>query len=170
VTLQNPADRRRALAASGHLVLFLGAGVSLAAGLPSWKGLLRELAERGGLQGVALDGLDARDAAQLAYDVLGKDFTSFLIERFTLRQHALAHSLLAGLDVEATVATNYDNGDELASVAVRDPSRPLRVLPREYAEPGLPWLLKREAGVVVMVASCGGTGARSGSHRRRSAP
>ncbi len=55
--------------------------------------------------------------------------------------------MLAGLDVEAAVTTNYDNGYELASVAVRDPSRPLRVLPREYAEPGLPWLLKREAGV-----------------------
>ena len=142
------ADFLGRLAGTGHLVLFLGAGISLAAGLPSWKELLLELTELTGLGALGLESLPAPDAAQILYDELGEGFAPLMQKRFTLQHHALAHALLAGLGADAVVTTNYDNGYELAAAAVQSPHRRLRVLPREHAEPGSPWLLKMHGDVV----------------------
>ena len=45
------------------------------------------------------------------------------------------------------MTTNYDNGYELAAGAVQPADRPAKVLPREYAEAGSPWLLKLHGDV-----------------------
>ncbi len=139
---QERADELGRRAASGQLALFLGSGASIAAGLPTWKGLLQELGERPEMNGLDITSLTTLDAAQLAQQVLDETFRKFMQERFTLRRHALTHSLVAGLQVESVVTTNYDNGYELAASAVQSQERPLCVLPRQQAEAGSPWLLK----------------------------
>ena len=142
------ADDLGELAAKGHLALFMGAGVSIAAGLPSWEGLLHEMAAKAGLQDLRLDRLPAPDAAQVLHDEMGHEFVDYIRDRFTLQRCAAAHMLLAGLRTDTAVTTNYDNGFEIASeVVLRPAGRDLRVLPRQHAHAGDPWLLKMHGDV-----------------------
>lgn len=145
--LMEVARRLSRRAARGQLVLFVGAGASRAAGLPSWEGLLAELAEeRAGLapaERSAFAQLGPLDQAnvieeRLAGESLGEIVARFLEDRCS--HHALAHALLAALPIAETVTTNYDRLFEMASAGA---SRPLTVLPYERAkDPGERWLLK----------------------------
>ncbi|MCS3880629.1 hypothetical protein GII30_19525 [Gordonia amarae] len=136
------AKRLGVLARDGHLALFLGAGVSMAAGLPDWDGLLTRIAERTKQdygQVKALGSLDAaellkrdsdqRQIGELVRDIIGKP-----------KKIALAHGILAGFDAQETITTNYD---ALFELAVEQAGRTTpTVLPWEPAEVGRPWLLK----------------------------
>jgi hypothetical protein len=130
-------------ARAGELAIFLGAGVSAAAGLPTWERLLAELAGRAGLDDAlraGLAGLPPQDAAALLARELGRDrLTAYVQERFGPGPYALAHALIAGLPVREFVTTNYD---PLVELAAADIGRPLRVLPFDDPAPGAPWLLK----------------------------
>ncbi|MGK5173497.1 SIR2 family NAD-dependent protein deacylase [Geodermatophilus sp. CPCC 205761] len=127
----------------GQLAAFVGAGVSAAAGLPTWEQLLDELAERSGLDGALRAGLTrlpAQDAAALLARELGREqLEAFVKERFGPGRYALAHALLADLPVQELVTTNYD---PLVELAAADIGRELSVLPFDDAVPGRPWLLK----------------------------
>jgi hypothetical protein len=127
----------------GELAAFVGAGVSAAAGLPTWEQLLDELAERSGLDEALRAGLSrlpAQDAAALLARELGREqLEGFVKERFGPGQYALAHALIADLPVQEFVTTNYD---PLVELAAADIGRDLSVLPFEDAVPGRPWLLK----------------------------
>ncbi|MFW3172059.1 SIR2 family protein [Geodermatophilus sp. CPCC 206100] len=127
----------------GQLAAFIGAGVSAAAGLPTWEELLDELAERSGLDDglrTGLSGLPAQDAAALLARELGRgQLESFVEERFGPAHYALAHALIADLPVQEFVTTNYD---PLVELAAADIGRELTVLPFDDPEPGRPWLLK----------------------------
>jgi hypothetical protein len=127
----------------GQLAAFVGAGVSAAAGLPTWEQLLDELAECSGLTGELREGLarlPAQDAAALLARELGRErLESFVQERFGPARYALAHALIADLPVQEFVTTNYD---PLVELAAADIGRDLAVLPFDEAEPGRPWLLK----------------------------
>jgi hypothetical protein len=127
----------------GQLAAFVGAGVSAAAGLPTWEQLLDELAERSGLDDVLRAGLSrlpAQDAAALMVRELGREqLECFVKERFGPGHYALAHALLADLPVQEFVTTNYD---PLIELAAADIGRDLSVLPFDDAVPGRPWLLK----------------------------
>ncbi|WP_433802553.1 SIR2 family protein [Actinomycetospora sp. CA-084318] len=132
------ADRAR----RRELALFLGAGVSVSAGLPLWKDLLGLLLERAGVvaeEAKAIAVLDPRDAATLAVRKLGG--TVQLVEALSAvlpqRRYGLAHALLAALPVAQTVTTNYD---QLFETARRDQGRPVAVLP--FEAPAQEWLLK----------------------------
>jgi len=128
---------------AGELAVFLGAGVSAAAGLPTWEQLLDELAARADLDAASragLSGLPPQDAAALLARVLGREqLTAYVQERFGPGPYSLAHALVAGLPVREYVTTNYD---PLVELAAADIGRPLRVLPFDEPEPGAPWLLK----------------------------
>jgi SIR2-like domain len=127
----------------GQLAVFVGAGVSAAAGLPTWEQLLDELAERSGLDDALRAGLSqlpAQDAAALMARELGREqLEAFVKERFGPGHYALAHALIADLPVQEFVTTNYD---PLVELAAADIGRDLSVLPFDDAVPGRPWLLK----------------------------
>jgi hypothetical protein len=124
-----------------ELVLFLGAGVSQAAGLPSWGGLLEALAGTD----LAADGdfqrLSPLDQARVLKKRLSPDrpLGQTVAERFRAEQYSLVHALLAALPVPEVITTNYDALFEAASAAV---GRPVDVLPYQQAAGGRRWLLK----------------------------
>lgn len=139
------ADRLAKKALRGDLVLFLGAGVSQAAGLPGWNGLLQSFAENhAGIEDLhALADLGELDrAAIIAHRIgdtasLGQAVAQDLIDRAS--HYALGHGLLAGLPVDEVITTNYDTLFEWASV---EAERPVTVLPGGHAERGQRWMLK----------------------------
>lgn len=136
------AKRLGALAREGHLALFLGAGVSMAAGLPDWDGLLAEIATRTNQDYTQVKNLGALDAAELMNKGTGEGKIGKLVCDIigTPTKIALAHGLLAGLDAQEAITTNYDALFEYA-VEQTGRTRPT-VLPWERAEVGRPWLLK----------------------------
>lgn len=109
-------DRVEALAAharAGRLVPFVGAGVSMGAGLPSWVGLLDELIAEAGMDAdrAALDRVDLRDRAALIQSRLGAgELERILLERLTAASRvALQHQLLASLPIHEAASTNWDD-------------------------------------------------------------
>jgi hypothetical protein len=123
--------------------VFIGAGVSAAAGLPTWEQLVDELAGQSGFDGELREGLaklPPQDSAALLARELGREqLEAFVKERFGPGPYALAHALIANLPVQEFVTTNYD---PLVELAAADMGRDLTVLPFEEAQPGAPWLLK----------------------------
>jgi len=100
-------------ARAGRLVPFVGAGVSMGAGLPSWVGLLDELIAEAGMEAdrAALDRVDLRDRAALIQSRLGAgELERILLERLTAASRvALQHQLLASLPVHEAASTNWDD-------------------------------------------------------------
>ncbi|WP_104524590.1 SIR2 family protein [Blastococcus atacamensis] len=141
--LRRLAEQMGERARRGQLAVFIGAGVSAAAGLPTWEQLVDELAARSGLDDALREGLSrlpAQDSAALLARQLGTaELEAFVARRFGPGPYALAHALIADLPVQEFVTTNYD---PLVEVAAGDIGREVRVLPYDEAEPGAPWLLK----------------------------
>ena len=132
----------------GELAVFAGAGVSAAAGLPTWPSLLEELAQLCDLEPdlrAGLAGLPPQDSAALLARELGQSrLSAYIGERFADRSYTLAHAVLAALPVQELVTTNYDRLLEAAAEGAR---RPLDVLPFQESVPGRPWLLKLHGDV-----------------------
>jgi hypothetical protein len=135
-------------ARAGRLVLFIGAGVSRDAGLPSWHGLLTDLHPEGLSESESrqLDGLDFRDHATLIEMKLGgrKQLIARLIEIIgRYKRIGLTHALLASLGAEQAVTTNYDNLFERACTKRgHSVEEDLTVLPYGRVVENRPWLLK----------------------------
>jgi hypothetical protein len=145
-----PAERAAAdalgdKARAGDLVVFIGAGVSQGAGLPSWNMLLADLAgsrarieERDAFARLGELDRAAILSRRLAHgERLGAVVAEHLLDRST--HYALCHGLLASLPVDEVITTNYDDLFERASAAV---GRPVTVLPGGEALRGERWLLK----------------------------
>ncbi len=141
--LRTLAEQLGERARRGQLALFIGAGVSAAAGLPTWEQLLDELAGHSGLDGELREGLSRlppQDAAALLARELGRErLEDFVQDRFGPGPYALAHAMIADLPVQEFVTTNYD---PLVELAAADIGRDLSVLPYDEPRPGRPWLLK----------------------------
>jgi hypothetical protein len=124
-------------------VLFLGAGVSVGAGLPMWDTLLEELAAEARMTAEevgALRRFDALDRARIIDGRLGgHQINDAVARRFRRYHHSLTHALLAALPVEEAVTTNYDQLFELASGAVGEH---VAVLPHAPRLDATRWLLK----------------------------
>jgi hypothetical protein len=144
------AERLAAHAAVGRLVLFVGAGVSQGAALPSWRELLEGLAEDAGMSSQerkALEKLHSLDRAliiQHRLEARGTTIGQAVSDRIDSGRFSLAHSLLASLPVGEVVTTNYDCLFEEASSAA---NRTVAVLPYEAAIGRSRWLLKLHGSV-----------------------
>ncbi|MGE4428348.1 MAG: SIR2 family protein, partial [Solirubrobacteraceae bacterium] len=138
------ARRLAAHARAGRLVPFVGAGVSMGAGLPSWVGLLDELIAEAGMEGdrEALGRLDLRDRAALIQTRLGAgELERILLHRISRAPRvALQHQLLASLPVAEAATTNWD---ELFERAWRDAGAGrVAVLPFDGSAGADHWIVK----------------------------
>ena len=141
------ADQAR----DGELVLFMGAGTGIGAGLPTWRGLLDDLRDRAGVTDAEdkkeLDALDPRDAGLVLDRRLkarGQSLVEAIIEQVKTEQVSLMHQLLASWPVREAVTTNYDTCFERAWTDAR---REHVVLPKVSAQGAKAWLLKLHGSI-----------------------
>lgn len=137
--IQRLAQRAR----SGDLALFLGAGVSIPAGLPSWTDLIAGLAaQTKGVDPEWLVGLGPTDQAELIQKLDTKRFARRVKTWVDVpdRRPSLLHALLSGLAVDQVVTTNYDVLYERAAGATGQAVQ--RVLPWDTDAGSGSWILK----------------------------
>ncbi|MCV7329915.1 SIR2 family protein [Mycobacterium cookii] len=138
------ADRLGKLAARDELSLFLGAGVSKPVGLPDWRELLASLAEAAGDHAPRLEG-DPYKVAEPIVRALGDKYHDALRRHLVRRTYGIGHALLASLGTSRMVTTNFDRCME---IALEEPTgSDFRVLTRQLARGGWPWLLKLNGDV-----------------------
>ena len=144
--LRDHARELARLAAQQRLVVFMGAGVSASAGLPTWGQLLDQLAVDAGFsepERQRMRDLGPLDRAQLVAQRLGPDPEA--LGRHVQRALdvgevvALSHALLAGVPVREFITTNYDDCFERAAAAI---ARDVATLPYSPASGAQRWLLK----------------------------
>lgn len=144
------ASRIASDAREGNLVLFLGGGTSIGAGLPDWKGLLRELAKKAALSDEeigALGALPQIDQARIIEDRLAAmevNLGEAIRDLLEGHHHSLIHALLAGLPITEAVTMNYDCQFEQASEGA---GIPMRILPEAPGEKSRRWFLKLHGSV-----------------------
>ncbi len=139
------ADALGGHALDGSLVLFLGAGLSTGAGLPSWSQLLDDLARVAGVdadQRKALTELPELDRARIVegrLNAAGATLDAEIAVGMRSDRYPVAQGLAASLPVGEVVTMNYDELFEMASAGA---GRPVAVLPWEPARSQTRWLLK----------------------------
>lgn len=130
------------------MALFLGAGVSIPAGLPTWHELIDKLAGQLAKDEdrTVLEGLEVTDKAQLIEQFEPEGFKKRVAEiTAEATTPSLVHALLAGLDVDQVVTTNYDTLFEEASKAAGHQLDV--VLPHQTAVGQRRWILKMHGDV-----------------------
>lgn len=142
-------DRLKDVALAGKLVPFMGAGVSAAAGAPTWRELLDRLADKLGVPPdiqAELQRLNALDCAEYLRSQCSDpaEFGRQVAQLVNVRRYGLAPLLLAGLPSPAAITLNFDT---LFEDAAADTGNPCTVIPDGPGpDPGR-WLLKLHGSV-----------------------
>jgi hypothetical protein len=145
--LEELARRMGERARDGELALLLGAGVSAAAGLPTWHRLIQDLAKDFGVvEPDNVTELTPTDRAELIERVADGRFQARIAHRIrAVERPSLLHALLAGLDCHEVVTTNYDG---LYEKAVEATQRDITsVMPWASAHGADRWILKLHGDV-----------------------
>lgn len=132
----------------GKLAVFIGAGLSAGAGLPTWNALIDHLASAIGLDEArlkALKDLNVLDRAAVLRREAPETFDAELKKALTSDHTGLGHALLASARPREVVTTNFDTLYETAAVVPYDSS--LTVLPKQRGDFGTPWLLKMHGDI-----------------------
>lgn len=150
------ARRLGAIAHEAKLVPFMGAGVSMSAGAPSWEKLLETLATEAGIGTRTVEALKKHDSLDQAAYVRSEfarqypearaeqdRFASAVIDAVSVRRYGIATPLLAALEAEQAITLNYD---QLFEWAAHDGQRPRRVVPGPPSDEER-WLLKLHGSV-----------------------
>lgn len=141
-SLRKEADRLASLARKGELVVFMGAGVSLEAGVPLWGDLLQSIAKSKGMQPEEiqeLKKLDQRDQATVISNGMEEKFLKTVYEEVDRKQYSLLHGLLSSLPVSEFITTNFD---QLFETAAQTNERKMSVVTKDRIRHGDRWLLK----------------------------
>jgi predicted RNase H-like nuclease len=153
---QSEARALGELAKAGQLVPFLGAGVSVSAGAPTWADLISRIGEQLGLPSADLDELRQKDVLdQAAYlravhadkHVKGEPtFNQIVADLVSTERYGLAPTLIAAMGARQAITLNYDRLYEVAAEHANDP---VRVIPDEVGEESAPdrWVLKLHGSV-----------------------
>ncbi|MCQ1987513.1 SIR2 family protein [Arthrobacter sp. zg-Y844] len=151
--LKDHAARLGAHARDGKLVPFMGAGVSMSAGAPSWDNLLAALAKAAQLSPPESKSLKKRGHLDQAgilrslyeerSDAGGRSFNQSIADLVELKRYGLAPALLASLGSREAITLNYD---ELFEFASADAGVPRSVIPDGGGEND-DWLLKLHGSV-----------------------
>ena len=156
--LLNSAKDLAEKARAGRIVPFMGAGVSVSAGGPTWAELIRDLAVQVGLAPSEVDSLvdpkrDALDQAAYLHELYRENrpdlpdggFVDAVAGAVRLDRYGLAPSLLASLRTEQAVTLNYDTLFELAAADAHDERT---IIPSDDSETESDkWLLKLHGSV-----------------------
>jgi len=148
------AQRLGGIARRAQLVPFMGSGISMSAGAPSWKDLIRRLAEAAELEPRLVeqltqthDVLDQAAYVRQAFARRGSDnedrFTNAIVDAVDKRRYGPTPPLLAALEAEQAITLNYD---QLFEWAAFDGRRPRRVIPGAV-DGAERWLLKLHGSV-----------------------
>lgn len=139
--LQEKADELGQQMARGEVAFFIGAGMSLPAGLPTWSTLIQRLGQQSEKYRESVQellGVPAPDAAQLLSEEKG--FRERLAEQLRSPFHALGHSLIASMRPAEVITTNFDTLYEQAAASTY--TQELVVIPSHRGTSRAPWLLK----------------------------
>lgn len=145
--LDRAAEHLAGKARSGDLALFVGAGVSMSSGLPSWDDLTKALMEMSPGEPLGSDhSLNALDLAELI-SIEDANFRKNVVDELsTDAKPGLGHALLAGLGCDEVVTTNFDLLYERAA-NYRDNGLTVTVLPWNTLAERRPWLLKMHGDI-----------------------
>lgn len=125
----------------GQLVIFVGAGASMSAGMPSWAQAVKKIADRLGIEKYTSE--DYLRIPQYYYNARGKKEYTQLMHDVFLHQKYLAsqpiHNQIIKFNTQTIITTNYDNlieqaaekNSEMIRVISKDSDLPYRKSGRE---------------------------------------
>lgn len=138
--LRQPAADLAAAVSAERLVLFLGAGVSTAAGLDTFATFVARLENRAGLE--EPEGSSLPERVEAIETVKSPEWINNEVRQLVdIDRYSLTHGLLASLRVREAITTNFDRLYEL-SCGRPFADAPLEVLPWHRGDERRPWLLK----------------------------
>lgn len=136
---------------SGNVVPFLGAGISISAGAPSWPALVSQLTTEvtDQLTDAEITSLAAKgplDQAEILKNLYPSPeaFNSAVAELVNKTSYGLAPTLIANLPLEQAITLNYD---ELFEIASEDADHECAVIPGDENSEASRWLLKMHGQV-----------------------